>query len=60
MPDTMTSTATTLDVPVLPDRNVRYESLAPAGRPHVAYLVEATQPTPRDDQDQGEGNGAQD
>ncbi len=55
MLDTMTSTATTLDVPVLPDRKIRYESLAPSGRPHhVAYLVVATEPTPRDsDQDDG-------
>jgi hypothetical protein len=53
MPDTMTSTATTCDVPVLPDRNFfRYESLAPAGRPHVSYLVVATEPTPRDGSDQ--------
>jgi hypothetical protein len=54
MRDTMTSTATTFDVPVLPDRNVRYESLAPAGRPHAAYLVEAAEPTPRDS-DQHDG-----
>ena len=39
MSDTLTSTATTLDVPVLPDRSIQYESLAPTGRPHVAYLV---------------------
>ena len=35
-------------VSVLPDRSVRYESLAPVGRPHVAYSVEVTKPTPRD------------
>jgi len=55
MSDTLTSTATTLDVPVLPDRNIRYESLAPAGRPHGAYLVVASEPTPRDDGGQGHG-----
>ena len=47
MADTMTSTATTLDVPVLPDRNIQYEWLAPAGRSHVAHLVVASDPNPR-------------
>jgi hypothetical protein len=55
MPDTMTSTATTRDVPVLPDRNVWYESLAPTGRPHVSYLVVASEPTSRNDGDQSHG-----
>ncbi len=48
MADTMTSTATTLDIPVLPDRHIQYEWLAPAGRSHVAHLVVASEPTPRD------------
>ncbi|MDT5103589.1 MAG: hypothetical protein QOI25_1102 [Mycobacterium sp.] len=51
MLDTMTSTATTLDIAVLPDSNIRYESLAPTGRPHVAYLVVVTEPTPRESDD---------
>jgi len=55
MADTMTSTVTTLDVPVLPDSTIRYESLPPVGRPHVAYLVVASEPTPRDHGDPAQG-----
>lgn len=41
------STATTADLPVMPDQRIRYESLPPR-RPLTEYIVQATEPIHRD------------
>lgn len=48
MPETMTSTATTRDVPVVPDLRIRYETQPPEGPAHTVYRVVPSEPEARD------------